>query len=115
MFKVTFEAETLHDLDYMIDEFKHRFNEGQGTAVNTVEKSTKKEEPVKEEQVEEKPIEKVEKAPLTLGEIHKMTSAKAQEGKSKEIKKLLAEMDVEKVINIPEDKFEWYVEKLEAL
>ncbi|MCK1226706.1 hypothetical protein [Streptococcus uberis] len=110
MFKVTFEAETLHDLDYMIDEFMHRFNGGQGTVVNIVEKSTKK-----EEQVEEKPIEKVEKAPLTLGEIHKMTSAKAQEGKSKEIKKLLAEMDVEKVINIPEDKFEWYVEKLEAL
>ncbi|MCK1241346.1 hypothetical protein MX033_07775 [Streptococcus uberis] len=75
----------------------------------------KKAEPVKEEQVEEKPIEKVEKAPLTLDEIHKMTSAKAQEGKSKEIKKLLAEMDVEKVINIPEDKFEWYVKKLEAL
>ncbi|MTB43768.1 hypothetical protein GKS24_03215 [Streptococcus uberis] len=120
MFKVTFEAETLHDLDYMIDEFMHRFNKGQGTAVNTVEKSTKKEEPVKEEQVEEKPIEKVEVSEvkdftLTMNDIKRLTKAKLEEGKSAQVKELLADFNVGKVSQLVEDQFISFSERLEEL
>lgn len=70
-------------------------------------KAVKKEEPVEEEVVE--------KPTLTMPEIRKMASAKAGEGKSKEIKEILAEMGIHKVTEIPEESFEEFVEKLEAL
>ncbi|MEE3698643.1 hypothetical protein V2H32_06460 [Streptococcus uberis] len=115
MFKVTFEAETLHDLDYMIDEFMHRFNNGQGTAVNIVGKSTKK-----EEQVEEKPIEKVEVSEvkdftLTMNDIKRLTKAKLEEGKSAQVKELLADFEVGKVSQLVEDQFISFSERLEEL
>lgn len=115
MFKVTFEAETLHDLDYMIDEFMHRFNKGQGTAVNIVEKSTKK-----AEQVEEKPIEKVEVSEvkdftLTMNDIKRLTKAKLEEGKSAQVKELLADFKVGKVSQLVEDQFISFSERLEEL
>lgn len=68
-----------------------------------------------------KPVEKKEdvvddpKHTLTMPEIRKMASAKAGEGKSKEIKEILAEMGIHKVTEIPEESFEEFVEKLEAL
>lgn len=68
-----------------------------------------------------KPVEKKEdvvedsKPTLTMPEIRKMASAKAGEGKSKEIKEILAEMGIHKVTEIPEESFEEFVEKLEAL
>lgn len=115
MFKVTFEAETLHDLDYMIDEFMHRFNGGQGTSVTLVEKSTKK-----EEQVEEKPIEKVEVSEvkdftLTMNDIKRLTKAKLEEGKSALVKELLADFKVGKVSQLVEDQFIDFSERLEGL
>lgn len=115
MFKVTFEAETLHDLDYMIDEFMHRFNKGQGTAVNIVEKSTKK-----AEQVGEKPIEKVEVSEvkdftLTMNDIKRLTKAKLEEGKSALVKELLADFKVGKVSQLVEDQFIDFSERLEEL
>lgn len=115
MFKVTFEAETLHDLDYMIDEFMHRFNGGQGTSVTLVEKSTKK-----EEQVEEKPIEKVEVSEvkdftLTMNDIKRLTKAKLEEGKSTLVKELLADFKVGKVSQLVEDQFIDFSERLEEL
>lgn len=66
------------------------------------------------------PVEKEEvvedsKPTLTMPEIRKMASAKAGEGKSKEIKEILAEMGIHKVTEIPEESFEEFVEKLEAL
>ncbi len=70
-----------------------------------------------------KPVEKKEeveavddpKHTLTMPEIRKMASAKAGEGKSKEIKEILAKMGIHKVTEIPEESFEEFVEKLEAL
>lgn len=68
-----------------------------------------------------KPVEKKEdvvadpKPTLTMPEIRKMASAKAGEGKSKEIKEILAEMGIHKVTEIPEESFEEFVEKLGAL
>lgn len=68
-----------------------------------------------------KPVEKKEdvvedsKPTLTMPEIRKMASAKAGEGKSKEIKEILAEMGIHKVTEIPEESFEEFMEKLEAL
>ncbi|RFE01111.1 hypothetical protein [Streptococcus parauberis] len=78
---------------------------------NPVEKKgpVEKEEPVEEEVVEDS------KPTLTMPEIRKMASAKAGEGKSKEIKEILAEMGIHKVTEIPEESFEEFVEKLEAL
>lgn len=115
MFKVTFEAETLHDLDYMIDEFMHRFNKGQGSAVNIVEKS-----PKKEEQVEEKPIEQIEVSEvkdftLTMNDIKRLTKAKLEEGKSAQVKELLADFEVGKVSQLVEDQFISFSERLEEL
>lgn len=55
------------------------------------------------------------KPTFTMPEIRKMASAKAGEGKSKEIKEILAEMGIHKVTEIPEESFEEFVEKLEAL
>lgn len=74
----------------------------------------KKEEPVEEEVVEEEVVEET-KPSLTMDEIRKMASAKAREGKSNEVKAILAEMNVEKVKQIPQESFEEFVEKLEAL
>ncbi|KKF40870.1 hypothetical protein [Streptococcus uberis] len=115
MFKVTFEAKTLHDLDYMIDEFMHRFNKGQGSAVNIVEKS-----PKKEEQVEEKPIEQIEVSEvkdftLTMNDIKRLTKAKLEEGKSAQVKELLADFEVGKVSQLVEDQFISFSERLEEL
>lgn len=74
-----------------------------------VAKATKKSVEKKEDVVDDP------KHTLTMPEIRKMASAKAGEGKSKEIKEILAEMGIHKVTEIPEESFEEFVEKLEAL
>lgn len=91
-----------------------------GKEVKTVEKPTKKAEPVKEEQVEEKPIEKVEVSEvkdftLTMNDIKRLTKAKLEEGKSAQVKELLADFEVGKVSQLVEDQFIDFSERLEEL
>lgn len=67
--------------------------------------------------VEEKlaPEKKEEAVVLTLADIKKMAKAKVEEGKSKDIKEVLKEMNVAKVGELEEYQFAEFVEKLEAL
>ncbi|HER6566673.1 TPA: hypothetical protein ACNYO2_001002 [Streptococcus pyogenes] len=67
--------------------------------------------------VEEKSAteKKEESVTLTLADIKKMTKAKVEEGKSKDIKEVLKEMDVAKVGELEEYQFAEFVEKLGAL
>ncbi|HEP2271995.1 TPA: hypothetical protein VCD45_000420 [Streptococcus pyogenes] len=67
--------------------------------------------------VEEKPApkKKEEFVTLTLADIKKMAKAKVEEGKSKDIKEVLKEMNVAKVGELEENQFAEFVEKLEAL
>lgn len=80
----------------------------------------KKVEPVKEEHVEEKPIEKVEVSEvkdftLTMNDIKRLTKAKLEEGKSAQVKELLADFEVGKVSQLVEDQFISFSERLEEL
>ncbi|HEL1270346.1 TPA: hypothetical protein TVR04_001672 [Streptococcus equi subsp. zooepidemicus] len=70
-----------------------------------------------EDVVEEKsaPEKKEESVTLTLADIKKMAKAKVEEGKSKDIKEVLKEMNVAKVGELEEYQFAEFVEKLEAL
>lgn len=52
---------------------------------------------------------------MTLADIKKMAKAKVEEGKSKDIKEVLKEMNVAKVGELEENQFAEFVEKLEAL
>lgn len=116
MVELTFKGESISDVFKQMGEAlggaKPKAEVGKEVS-KAIKKPVEKKAPVeKEVPVEE---EVVEKPTLTMPEIRKMASAKAGEGKSKEIKEILAEMGIHKVTEIPEESFEEFVEKLEAL
>lgn len=65
--------------------------------------------------VKEESQKEEEATSLTMPEIKKMTKAKIDEGKSKDVKALLAEIGVKRVGDLVENQFKDFSEKLEAL
>ncbi|MCK1215635.1 hypothetical protein [Streptococcus uberis] len=109
MIEVTFKGNSFAEIFEAMQEAGKSMT---GKEVKTAEKSTKKVEPVKEEQVE---VSEVKDFTLTMNDIKRLTKAKLEEGKSAQVKELLADFKVGKVSQLVEDQFIDFSERLEEL